>query len=193
VRRGEWEACANNVSAAVASARIEVAAVESDPFAHPDEPVTSIACSRRTSSVVCDLELEPSARVTDNHPRLRGTSVFEHVGQRLLHDAVGGDRDAERKRSGLALDLELNRKPSLSHLRNELVELAKGRLGRMGWWLPSDTQHPQESPHLAERLPARPLDCLQCLAGRSSIAAERHSLSPCLDDHHAHAVRKDVV
>jgi hypothetical protein len=169
----------------------EVAAVEGDPFTHPDEPVTGIA-SRRTSSVVCDLELEVAA-VTDNHPRLRRPSVFEHVGERLLHDAVGGDRDAERKRSGLPFDLKLNRKPSLSHLRNELVEVVQGRLGRMGRWLPSDTQHSQESPHLTERLPTRPLDCLQRLARCSSIAAERHSLRACLDDHHAHAVRKDVV
>ena len=54
LRPGEREACTNNESAAVASARIELAAVESDPLAHPDEPVTGIACSRRTSSVVCE-------------------------------------------------------------------------------------------------------------------------------------------
>ena len=101
------------------------------------------AYSARTSSVIGNLELELATRVTDNHSCPRRPSVFEHVGKRLLHNAIAGDRHAERKGRRLALDVKLNGKPGLPHLRDELVKLVKSRLGRMRGRFTSHTQHSQ--------------------------------------------------
>src|SRR5690606_9024657 len=74
-------------------------------LAHADQPETR--AGRRTlraRAVVDDLDAEPVRPVADPDPRGRWPGVSGDVGERLLHDPVGGAVDLAREVARLALD-----------------------------------------------------------------------------------------
>ena len=81
--------------------------VKGDALAHADESVSAAVLAFSLAgpgSVVGDLELEvPVRRSVTSHPCPRWAGVFERVGQRLLHDPVGGEIDARGQRAWVAL------------------------------------------------------------------------------------------
>ena len=64
---------------------------------------------RSASAVVDDLELDLVGAVAQLHARAAGVAVLERPAERLLHDAVGRQVDADRQLARLALDAELDR------------------------------------------------------------------------------------
>lgn len=58
---------------------------------HPGEPEPAVRgrCGRRAGAVVGDLDDKAFGRVAQRHGDVVGVAVSHHVGQRLLHDAVG--------------------------------------------------------------------------------------------------------
>jgi hypothetical protein len=58
----------------------------------------------RTAAVVADLDLHGAAPGPDGDPRGGGPRVLEHVGERLLHDPVGGEVDTGGQRREIAVD-----------------------------------------------------------------------------------------
>src|SRR5439155_1270048 len=106
---------ANDEAAARIAVRVEAAAIERDPLAHPDQAVATAATARRRSrAVVDDLELERIFAVMDVHARARLPGVLERVRQSLLHDPVGRQLDPERELAPVALDRELDGKAGLA-------------------------------------------------------------------------------
>jgi hypothetical protein len=80
------------------------------------------------SAVVDHFEFDVVVSVANRHPRVCGSRVFERVRQGLLHDPVGGEVDAGRQRSRLALDRELDRQPHSANLLDQLSQLGEAGL-----------------------------------------------------------------
>ena len=91
-----------------AAADIQRAAVERHPFPHSDQPVAAPVddgpSAAGAATIVADLELDGASGLAHDDPRSCGSGVLGGVGERSLHDAVGGEIDARRKRDQLTLD-----------------------------------------------------------------------------------------
>jgi hypothetical protein len=74
-------------------------------------------------AAVADLQRERVRRPRDAHPRGRARAVLADVRERLLHDPVGGQVEAGRHRSWLAVDVERHRHARVARVRDELAEL----------------------------------------------------------------------
>ena len=123
----------------------------------------------------------------------RRPRVLERVRQRLLHDPVGGDVDPGRKLHRLAFDGDLDRQPGCGQRRRELVDAGQARLRRERELLVVAPEHPEEPPHLGQRLLTRVLDRIE---GRPRLVRgmrEHPSAAPGLEHHHADPVCDDVV
>nr|WP_202125110.1 hypothetical protein [Actinomadura physcomitrii] len=76
----------------------EVAAVHHDAFAHPDEPVAGGAGQDADAgAVVVHLDADAPAGGLDQDAAAGGRGVLDDVGDGLLDDPVGGERDAVRQ------------------------------------------------------------------------------------------------
>src|SRR5207247_551574 len=128
--RGRRESCGRcresrdeEISAEVAAAGDQRAAVQRDSLADAEQPVPGARRGRRrTDAVVGDLDLERRAVPPEPNARSTRAAVPDNVRQRLLDDAVGryvGPR-AERPRS--ALHHELDVEPCRTDIVNQVVE-----------------------------------------------------------------------
>ena len=146
---------------------LERAAVERRALAHADQAVAGVAVAARgrAGAVVGDLERDVALAEVDGDVR-RGAraGVLADVGQRLLHDAVGGEVDAGRERALPAADLDVDRDVGGAALGHELVQPREARLRRRGRVLLVGAQDAEQPAHLADRLPAGGLDGQQRLA-----------------------------
>ena len=79
---------------------------------------------------VGDRQLERVGPVAERHRRVRAAGVLDDVGQRLLHDPVGGQVDALRQRPRLALDGQVDADAGGARALEQLVELAEPGLRR---------------------------------------------------------------
>ena len=116
----------------------------------------------------------------------------EDVGERLLHDPVGGDVDADGQRPRLSLHRQLNRQPGGADLLREHVELCEARLRRLARRL-ARAQNGEEAAHLGEAVAADRLDSLHRHPGLLRVDPEHLLRRLRLDDHDAHRVRDGVV
>ena len=101
---------------------------------------------------VADLDGDRRA-LTRDRDLGRRARVAEHVRQRLLHDAVGGQVDPggrPRERRRRPAD---DRHPGSSGLLDERLELREARLGRDCGGLAVVAQDPEQAAQLPERLP----------------------------------------
>ena len=119
--------------------------------------------------------------------------VLERVGQRLLHDAVGGEVDAGRQLARLAVDVQLDRQPGRAGALDQRAELVQRRLRRERGGLLAGVQHAEQVAHLAQRLAAGALDQRRGLDRALRVAGEDAPRAAGLDDHHRDAVGDDVV
>ena len=76
-------------------------------------------------AVVDDLELEARAAERQRHRDTGGVRVLEHVGERLLDDAVDRQLDAAGQRLRLADHLQAHRQSGVAVARDQLVQLAR--------------------------------------------------------------------
>ena len=103
----EREPWTQRPAALVQPAGLEVAAVQRDPLAHPDQPMPACPAASATPEPSSDTSSSTaSARVADDDTRPRRPGVLEGVGQGLLDDPVRAQVDARRQRDGIADDVE---------------------------------------------------------------------------------------
>jgi hypothetical protein len=122
--------------------------------------------------------------------------VLERVGQRLLHDPVGGEVDAGGQGPRDALHDQLRRQARRPHLVEQGGELAKARQRRQG--RPGSlgvSQDPKGAAHLGHRLVGGGLDRGDRLPGpgRVGVGVQHQPGRPGLDPNHAKAVGHHVV
>jgi hypothetical protein len=125
---------------------------------------------------------------------LAGPGVLERVGQRLLHDPVGGQVDAGGQRPRFALDRQLDRQAGLAGGQHQRIEV--GQAGLRGQRLATAaavTQQPEQPAHLGQGLPARGLDLGQGGGGLRGVGGDAAPGRSGLHHHHAHGVGDDVV
>src|SRR3954469_5862210 len=119
---------------------VERAAQRENPLAHADEPEAELLAGLHAAAIVADPHPGTAAAVACRlRPRLdddvnRGRAgVAEHVGERLLHDAVDGEvgglpGDAKRRRDhGLDGDIGMRLPPQP---RQRFQRLAQAELGK---------------------------------------------------------------
>ena len=151
-------------------------------------PLVRAPSSRTSSSSV--------AAVGDGDARrVRAGRVAQRVGQRLLHDPVGGHVEAGGELGGLAVDVSDASSPAARTCVDELVDAAQRRLRRelgAGVGLAQDAEHAVQ---LADRLAAGLLDAGErlALAFAGRVAAEQPAHAARLQDHHRDAVGDRVV
>ena len=133
-------------------------------------PVPGAAGAAR--AVVGDLDGEAPILDADGHDGRRGGGVADHVGQRLLHDAVGGG--ADRLRDGVERPalLERDGQPGVAHRCHQVGDLLDARRRRPRRPLAVVAQQPEHRGQLVEHLGARPLDDGERLLGRRRPAVD---------------------
>src|SRR5581483_6351649 len=118
------------VAAAGPRAGLELAAVDRDALAHPDQAVPSFVAVAVAAPVVAHRQLDVPVAVADEHLRPARPRMLERVRQALLNEAVRGQVDARRQLLRLALDPELDRQAGLARMLDEAREVAEARLWR---------------------------------------------------------------
>jgi len=120
--------------------------------------------------------------------------VLEHIGERLLHDAVRGQLDARREGALCSLDAHLHADTCVPHLVDERVELHEARLRCQrrvaGSFVFEDAHHTAEVGHrLAPGLldDAKGCRSVTWIANRDALRRRR------LEHHDAHAVRDHIM
>ena len=101
-----------------------VAAQERDALAHPDQSAAapSAPAAAPTPSSVTSTRSR-SCRVAQQHARVGAVpAVLQRVRERLLHDAIAGEVDADRQRRGVAFGDELDGESGRPHPIQEFVE-----------------------------------------------------------------------
>ena len=90
----------------------------------------SVGAAVDAAPVVDDLESQARpARSRRRTVAVRRPGVLQHVGQRLLHDAVGGEVDAGRQLVARALDAHVDVEARRRRRRDEPVEVGEARRG----------------------------------------------------------------
>src|SRR6266536_908396 len=176
---------------------LELPAEHGDALAHAEQ---AMATRRRAGhlgmavAVIDDLDVEAVAGVADRDGGLRRTRVPHRVGERLLHDPVGGQVQPGRQRPGLALHHQRRRQAGLVGALDEGGQLRDGWLWRelVGCWA-APLEDADQPAHLAERLPAGGVDEAQPGIGLGGAGAEQGSGGVGLHRDHADVVRDDVV
>ena len=112
-----------------AVARRDLAAVDAQPLAHPDQAVAGARELRARAAVaaVGDVDGERVVGPVEADVRRRAAGVLDRVGQRLLHDAVDGELGAGAERAPLAADLERDRQARGARALDELLEPVERR------------------------------------------------------------------
>jgi hypothetical protein len=151
------------------------------------------------AAVVADVDLERVRAVAERHLGARGAGVAQRVRQRLLDDPVGRQFDPRRQRRRIALAPHDDLEAPGPERGGEVVEAVEAGLGRRGAGrgragLACLRAHrAQHAPQLAHRLPARPLDRAQRLAGLVRAGVEDLVGGGRLHDDDRDAVGDDVV
>ena len=119
--------------------------------------------------------------------------VLDCVGQAFLHDSIRGEVDRAREREGLAVDVELDRKPGAAYVLQQRVEPVHARMGCELEAVAVATHRPEEAAHLGKRPATGPLDALEGIPVLREHLRELVPDRPDLEHHDAHGVSDDVV
>ena len=155
-------------------------------------PARALRAAPSPSSAISIVEL--AGAVADRHARAAPGRVLERVGQRLLHDPVGGQVDPARQRAHLALDAQLDRQPRLAHLGRR----GRRRAARLGCGASASSSSERRSMPSSRRISAiapRPVCSIvsstSAVCGRSPPSARRSA--PACTTMMREAVGDDVV
>ena len=170
--------------------------MDSDPLAHPDEAVAARDRRRHPAPAVVDhLHRDAGIGVVDVDRGSRRAGVLDHVGERLLHDAVRREIDAGRHVGPVPVDRELDVDAGARHVGHQPVEVCEPRGGDEGGRLVAvgRAQDAEEPAHLPQRRAGRGLDGGKRPLGRRRIVGGHHPPGAGVHRHHAHAVGDHVV
>ena len=109
-------------------------------------------------------------RVADADPGAAGVALLERTAERLLHDPIGGEVDADREVDRVALDGEVDRQSRGLRLAHERGDVPQRGLRGQRQLLVLAAQHAEQPADLGERLAAALLDGEERLAGAVRIA-----------------------
>jgi hypothetical protein len=155
--------------------------------------VSAAVAVRRALAVVTDLDSQAVPLVADRHGRAGIRGVLHDVGQRLLHDPVGGEVDARCELDRLPLDAQLHVDARRPHLLDEPPCLGKAGLWGENGHTVVRAQDPEQASHLGERLPGGRLHGFELLRLARPLVTEPPANGPRLDDDHADRVGDHVV
>jgi hypothetical protein len=149
-------------------------------------------CEPTILAVVADGQLQGIGQVRHPHLEPRCTRVLEGVGDRLLHDPVGGEIERCRQRPLGSGGLQGHLKPRIVRGFEQRIDLLQSGL-RAQLWLPGLLpEHAEQAVELRERLPGADLDRLQRLLG-FPVHVPGYARRAGLDGHEADVVRDHVV
>ena len=170
--------------------RPSLAAVERDPLLHPEQGACAVG---RGLARVRDLNAELAIGVAQAHRRGPLARRVEGAGERLLHDAIGGQVDAGREWHALTADVQLDRQAGCAHARDELGDMGERRLRGERELLVLPAQHPEQRPDLAERLAPGVLHGSERAPGDVGLGAHEPLRRRRLGDHGGERVAHQVV
>jgi len=119
--------------------------------------------------------------------------VLERVGQRFLHDPVGGHVDAGRQCRHRPFDLKVDRQAGAPDAFDELGEALDSGLRRERRAFVRSALYPQQPAHLGQRVAPAALDRHEGLLGLVRLDADHPDAALGLYHHRADRVRHDVV
>ncbi len=166
--------------AARAGPGLQRAAEGGGPLAHADDAVAARRRSVRghPEPVIVDLDDEVPVAVRDAHAGLRRPGVPRHVGERLLHDPVGGQVHARRQRAGWAGDLDLHRQPGAAARATRSSSWPRPGAGERGASSSSWRRTPEHRSQLDQGFLAGLLDGRQRRAGPLGLSSIRCRAAP---------------
>ena len=130
-------------------------AIPTSPWPEPLRPVHG-PCRPR-SAIASSRHGDSQRTVTDGR---RGAGVLDRVGERLLHDAVGGEVDAGRAAAAARPRRRASTgSPAARERSTRCVELAQRRLRRRARCLLAGVQDAEQAAHLGQR---RAADVARC-------------------------------
>ena len=163
-----------------AAARLHRAAVERGPLAscRPARARRPAAAARRRRPSSQTSTSRAAGAAATRDPRRRRAGVLEHVGQRLLHDPVGGEVDARRAGAGRRRSPPTSTGTPAARTRASRSSSSR-RLG-CGATEPSSAvgEQVQQPAHLGQPLPAGRLDGAERAAGGVRVARRRSAGPP---------------
>src|SRR6478736_2805719 len=110
-------------AAALGRAGVDRPAEHGGTLAHPVQAASSQP-RRAAAAVVVNVDLHGAVHAQHAHVGCHvGSGMLERVGERLLHDPVGGQLDARRQAVGVARHLEIDRHARRAHLCSQLLQL----------------------------------------------------------------------
>ena len=138
---------------------MQLSAVGGNPLRHPGEaePITGVLVrsGRQPGAVVIDLDHGLLRAVHQRNPYAgRVTSVPENVGQSLLHRPVHDQLDAGPEPAGRAGHFRLYIEAGSADLLEQRAEVGEAGLRTQGRAVAFGAQHPEQSAHVLQRLPA---------------------------------------
>ena len=163
--------------------------------ARPDQAVAAAQLSElvaRAVAVVLDRQHQLVRLVRDHHARLGVAGVLQRVGERLLHDPVGGEVDARGQGHALSLHVHVHAQPGRAGAGGELLHAvdADGPLEVLALAV---AHRSEQAPQLCQGLAPGALDQLGHL-GRLLRALLHDPPGPAgLHHHHAQVVGEHVV
>ena len=165
-------------------------------LAHAGQPVARVRDGRgglRAAAGVGHLDQQLPVAVGEGHGGGRRPGVPDGVGQRFLHDAVGGQVDGGGQRDRRAGHGERRVQARLAGARDQRAELrgARGRLGRVA--VIGLAEHVEDGAQLLEPFLAGRPDGGQRLGGRLRPGGQHMGGHPGLHVDGGHGVRDDVV
>src|SRR5207237_6742494 len=89
-------------------------------------PLVAVASA---AAVVAHGQLDLPVAVADEHLGVLRARVLERVRESFLDEPVGGEVDARRELLRIALDPQVDGKPGLARVLDELFEVGEARLG----------------------------------------------------------------
>jgi hypothetical protein len=120
-----------------------------------------------------DLHTEAVVAVAQSHGHRHVPDVLEHVGERLLDDAEGGEVDARGELAALPFDEQLYRQLGAPELLEQLTDALEPRLRRKLGGLGVPVQQAEQPTHLGERPPSGALDLRHGATGATRVGGQR--------------------
>src|SRR5438046_2423040 len=130
----------------------------------------------RTRAVVADRQLQRVRRVVDVHLDPAGAGVLEHVGDRLLDDAIRRQVERGRDAALLAGDLERRLEPGFAGGLQQCLDIVERGLGLTLGSAPTLAQHAKELVQLRQRVARALLDRLEGFSAGAARDARRTGL-----------------
>ena len=147
--------------------RDQIAAEQRYAFAHADQAAAlrrAVGGVYGPRPIIADLQIERPFGKPDQHTGVRGAGVLHAVGQRFLHNPIGGNVERLGQLLHRAFDAQRHRQTGGAAAVGQALDLREARLRRTFLTqLVVVPQHRKQRAHLRQRLPTGVLNGLERL------------------------------